>query len=64
MAAADFKGKAKRSLEVLVPAGTALDRLVVVGAGKPAELDANGWMKLGGTVASKLGKRQSGHGSA
>ncbi|MGB8816794.1 MAG: leucyl aminopeptidase [Rhizobiaceae bacterium] len=55
IAAADFKSKANTTMELLVPAGTQVDRLVVVGVGKPAELDANAWMKLGGTVASKLG---------
>ena len=59
IAAADFKGKANSTAEVLVPSNTALDRLVIVGAGKPTELDANGWMKLGGTVASKFGSAKA-----
>ena len=59
IAAADFKGKANSVAEVLVPAETALDRLVIVGAGKTSELDANGWMKLGGTVAAKLGSAKA-----
>ncbi len=59
IAAADFKGKVNSTAEVLVPSDTALERLVIVGAGKPSELDANVWMKLGGTVASKLGSAKA-----
>jgi leucyl aminopeptidase len=59
IAIAEFKGKANSTMEVLVPNGTTIDRLVVIGAGKLSELDANGWMKLGGTAASKLGKAKS-----
>ncbi len=59
IAAADFKGKANGTAEVLVPADTTLERLVITGVGKTAELDANSWMKLGGTVASKLGNAKT-----
>lgn len=59
LAAADFKSKANAVAEVLVPGGTALDRLLVVGTGKPEELDESAWLKLGGTVASKLGKAKT-----
>lgn len=59
LAAADFKGKANSTAEILVPAGTDLDRLVVVGVGKPDELDESAWLKLGGTVASKAGKAKA-----
>ena len=59
LAAADYKGKANAAAEILVPAGTGLDRLIVVGTGKADELDESAWLKLGGTVASKLGKAKS-----
>jgi leucyl aminopeptidase len=59
LAAVEFKGKANAVAEILVPGGTSLDRLVIVGAGKPDELDEIAWLKLGGTVASKLGKAKS-----
>lgn len=51
-AAADFKGKLATSVEVLVPQGTELDRLVVIGAGKPEALDSRAWLQIGGAVAA------------
>ncbi len=36
------------------PEGVGVDRLVAVGAGKVADLDDHGWLKLGGVVASQL----------
>jgi leucyl aminopeptidase len=59
LAAAEYKGKANAAVEILVPGGTGLDRLLVVGVGKPEDLDESAWLKLGGTVASKLGKAKS-----
>ncbi len=55
IASAEFKGKLASSIEVLVPEGTGLDRLYVVGTGALDKLDENAWLKLGGTVGSKLG---------
>jgi leucyl aminopeptidase len=55
-AAAEFKGKAKTSLDLITPAGTSLDRLVVVGAGKVAEIAPDGWVDIGGNVMGALGK--------
>jgi leucyl aminopeptidase len=55
IAAAEFKSKLNSTVEILVPASTEIARLVVVGTGKVAELNENNWLKLGGTVASKLG---------
>lgn len=55
VAATDFKGKANAAIEILVPASTDISRLIVLGVGKPADLDENSWLKLGGTLASKLG---------
>ncbi len=52
---AEFKGKMASSIEVLVPEGTGLDRLHVVGTGALDKLDENAWLKLGGTVGGKLG---------
>ncbi len=54
MAKADFKGKGFATLDILAPAGTELDRVVVVGLGKIAELVEKDWVKLGGVVAGKL----------
>lgn len=52
----DFKGKLAASLSTLAPGGTELDRLVLVGAGDPAKLKADDWLKLGGSAFSKIGK--------
>ncbi len=49
-----FKGKNGAVLDILAPEGLKARRLVVVGAGKPAELKDNDFLKLGGTVAGKL----------
>ncbi len=55
-ATADFKGKAKTSLDLIAPADSNLERLIVVGIGKVADLGANGWVELGGAVMGALGK--------
>lgn len=53
---ADFTGKFASLVEVLAPEGTALDRLVAIGAGKVSGLDDYAWLKLGGTIAASLRK--------
>jgi leucyl aminopeptidase len=53
---AAFKGKAGSSVDVIAPAGSPLDRLIVVGAGKAAALAGFGCMKLGGAVAAQFRK--------
>jgi leucyl aminopeptidase len=55
-AVAAFKGKAMSTLDLLAPAGTDLDRLVIVGTGKPGELKEFDWLRLGGTALGALGK--------
>ncbi|MEW9837645.1 leucyl aminopeptidase [Mesorhizobium marinum] len=55
-AAADFAGKPGSALEVIAPAGSALDRLVVLGAGKPSGLAETDWVKLGGQAAGQFRK--------
>jgi len=46
-------------LDLLAPAGTDLDRLLVIGVGKPGELAAHDWLRLGGTVAAAVGAGRS-----
>lgn len=53
-AAARFKGKAMAALDLLAPAGSPVDRLVVIGTGKAAELSAHDWLRLGGATAGNL----------
>jgi leucyl aminopeptidase len=52
--AAEFKGKAKTSIELLAPAGLALKRLVVVGAGAPDQMKELDWVNLGGYAAGQI----------
>lgn len=52
--AARFKAKAMTALDMLAPAGSPVDRLIVIGAGKAADMVAHDWLRLGGTVAGNL----------
>ncbi|MCE1237158.1 MAG: leucyl aminopeptidase [Hyphomicrobiales bacterium] len=54
IAKAAFKGKGFATLDVVAPAGVDLDRVLIVGVGKVAELTEKDWLKLGGVVAGKL----------
>jgi len=54
VSATDFKGKAQALLDVVAPAGLDLKRVIVAGAGKSGEFDADAAMKLGGAVMGKL----------
>jgi leucyl aminopeptidase len=51
-----FAGKKDETLTLLAPAGLSLDRILVVGTGDPAKLDAAGAEALGGTVVAALAK--------
>ena len=61
--AADFKGKAKSSIELLAPAKLAVQRLVVIGAGKTQDAEATDWAQLGGYAFGQLAARKAGSGS-
>jgi leucyl aminopeptidase len=50
MAASRFTGKKGQTLSVMAPSGTKLDRITLVGIGKPKDLDALGAEALGGTL--------------
>ncbi len=52
--AARFKGASGTVLDVLAPEGSKADRLVVIGVGKPADLKAKDYLKIGGVIAGKL----------
>ncbi|MBL8584351.1 MAG: leucyl aminopeptidase [Rhizobiaceae bacterium] len=52
--ATSFSGKSGKSLDLLAPAGSPLDRLVAVGVGQPANIDEYGWLKLGGAVGAAV----------
>jgi leucyl aminopeptidase len=55
-AVADFSGKLASTVEVIAPQGSSLDRLVAVGAGKPANLKEYDWLKIGGSIAAQFRK--------
>lgn len=61
--AANFKGKAKASVEVLAPAGLEVKRVVLVGAGRVAENADLDWLKIGGTVWGHASQRGAGSAS-
>jgi leucyl aminopeptidase len=49
-----FKGKSGAALDILAPEGIKAERLIVIGAGKPADLKEKDFLKFGGLVAGKL----------
>lgn len=53
-AISDFTASFGSALELLAPAGTKLDRLWAIGAGKVAEANEYTWMRLGGVVTANL----------
>jgi len=53
--AGPFKGKAGQTLTMMAPAGTRLERLLLVGLGKPSGLDDNALQKAGGAIYAALG---------
>ncbi|MBZ9655143.1 leucyl aminopeptidase [Phyllobacterium lublinensis] len=51
----EFKGKIAAGFSTIAPAGTELERLVLVGCGDPAKLKGDDWLKIGGAALSKIG---------
>lgn len=56
--AADFKGKAKTSFDVLAPKGVDVRRLVVIGAGQPDQAKETDWVNLGGYAYAQITARR------
>jgi leucyl aminopeptidase len=54
MAVCEFKGKFASSMDIVVPGGTDLDRLTIIGAGDEKALKSQEWMRLGGAAAGKM----------
>ena len=50
-----FKGKLGSTLEIVQPNGLPATRLVVVGTGKPRDLKARDYLRLGGIAAGRIG---------
>ncbi len=59
IAASRFTGKAEQVLDIVAPAGVDLDRLILVGLGKAAEVDARRMEAFGGAAAMAAGKGKS-----
>jgi leucyl aminopeptidase len=57
--AADFKGKAKTAIELLVPSQLHLGRLLLVGAGQPDQYKMLDWVNLGGYALAQLSGRKT-----
>ena len=57
--ASRFKGKKGQSLTVLAPQGTRLERILIVGLGKPKEIDARALQDAGGGVYAVLSRSGS-----
>lgn len=53
-AANQFKGKSGAILDILAPEGIKVERLIVIGTGKAADLKDKDFLKFGGAVAGKL----------
>jgi len=49
-----FKGKSGSALDILEPEGIKIQRLIVIGTGKAADLKEKDFLKFGGVLAGKL----------
>jgi leucyl aminopeptidase len=58
-AANQFKGKSGSLLDILAPEGIKIQRLIVVGVGKPSEIKDKDFLKFGGAPAGKLNAASS-----
>ncbi|HZD90255.1 MAG TPA: leucyl aminopeptidase [Pseudolabrys sp.] len=56
---AAFTGKKSSLLELIAPEGLKVDRLVVIGTGKPGDLGPQDFLKFGGLAMSKVPARES-----
>jgi len=53
--AVKFEGGVLKTLDILAPAGWRVDRVVAIGLGDTAKMNANDWLRLGGTIGGALG---------
>ena len=52
--ASRFKGGFGKKLDLLVPEGTGLERITLLGVGKTKDLDEHSWIRLGGKMVAAL----------
>lgn len=57
--AAEFKGRAKTTLELLAPVKLDVNRLLVIGAGKTEDLSELDWVTLGGFTMGQIASRKA-----
>jgi leucyl aminopeptidase len=57
--AAEFKGKAKSSVELLAPRGLKVSRLILTGTGKTADQSEKDWTLLGGHILAQICARKA-----
>ena len=57
--AADFKGKAKTSIEILGARKLTPSRVLVIGAGRPGEAKDADWVNLGGYAFGQISARRT-----
>jgi leucyl aminopeptidase len=51
-----FTGKSSSTLDIIVPSGIDAERALLIGVGDPAAVTTDGWLKIGGAIASNLKK--------
>ncbi|ACI54364.1 leucyl aminopeptidase [Rhizobium leguminosarum] len=51
---ARFSAKSMSALDIVAPEGASVERIVVIGLGKAADLTAHDWLKAGGTAAARI----------
>ena len=56
MRVAGFKSKAMATLDIVAPADSPADRILVVGVGDAGAITENDWARLGGQICGKFGK--------
>jgi leucyl aminopeptidase len=57
--AAEFKGKARSSIEILAPQKLDIHRLLLIGTGKAADQSESDWATLGGYILGQISARKT-----
>src|SRR5512145_442927 len=56
MASSRFRGRKNELLEILAPKGVPISRIVLVGLGKPEQIDAQRMQEVGGNLVATLNR--------
>ncbi len=56
MRVAEFKGRAMATLDILAPAESPANRILVIGVGDPRTVTEHDWARLGGQICAKFDK--------